>query len=590
MRSETAAPGTSKEWMWLTALLLVFVLLRGLALGADPLPDTEGGFITDWGDWSRNARLHALWGTWMVDNNNVGILGAFGFTMAVRSMFALLGVGQAQTNLVNVLSGIASILAVYALIRRFSGAKVALLGAALMGFNPMTIAYDRSGYPESFQLLFMILAVAAIFSSRYWIVVLGGICFAIAIVVKWTALILGPIVALIWASRWVASRIFRLGPRFSWKPFLLYGTVAGLALGVYALAWVLPHKTALGQYIDEMSVGAFAPVARGARPDRVSLFGFTTLGFRMNGFFGMQWYLLILAACFAASRITRTLRAPVTQLEIACWAWLAIGSLSLARLFYQPDRRFLFLVPPLVVLCALFLGRDIALGPSRWSGRSRVVSFAAAGALLGGILALLVARHFGPYRVMAIALRMGHPISYSAAAGVFVTTALVGAAILAAGLSGQLPVALSVRRQWVLVPTICLIVVLRWVDQIAHRSHSIRRVEAAVARLTDSWPSNQRVAFGGAVSTFVVGTRVLGVSDPNERVPPPLAILLERPNVPFEPVLRQVLAGPPPKVRCAEFPIWPRRDKSPRYTAHLLVVPERLEECVRAVAETATSP
>jgi 4-amino-4-deoxy-L-arabinose transferase-like glycosyltransferase len=576
--------------MWLAALLLVFVLLRGLALGADPLPDTEGGFITDWGDWSRNARSHYLWGTWMVDNNNVGLLGAFGFTMAVRSMFALLGVGQAQTNLVNVLSGIASILAVYALIRRFSGARVALLGAALLGLNPMTIAYDRSGYPESFQLLFMILAVAAIFSSRYWIVVLGGICFAIAIVAKWTALILGPIVTLIWASRWVASRIFRLGPRFSWKPFLLYGTVAAGALGVYALAWVLPHKTALGQYFDEMSVGAFAPVGRGARPDRVSLFGFTTLGFRMNGFFSMQWYLLLVATCFAASRITRTLRAPVTQLEIACWAWLAIGSLSLARLFYQPDRRFLFLVPPLVVLCALFLGREIALGPSRWSGRSRLLAFVVAGALLGGVLAFLFARHYGPYRVIAIAVRMGHPISYSAAAGILVTTALIGAAILAAGISRYPRGELSIHRPWVLVPMICLIVALRWGDQITHRSHSIRRVEAAVARLTDPWPSNQRVAFGGAAATFVVGTHVLGVSDPNTRIAPPLAILLERPNVPFEPVLRQVLTGPSPKVRCAEFPVWPRRDKTPHYVAHLLVVPERLEQCVRAVAETAPSP
>ncbi|HEV8612620.1 MAG TPA: hypothetical protein VGQ73_03855, partial [Gemmatimonadales bacterium] len=124
----------------------------------------------------------------------------------------------------------------------------------------------------------------------------------------------------------------------------------------------------------------------------------------------------------------------------------------------------------------------------------------------------------------------------------------------------------------------------------------MRRVEAAVARLTDSWPASERVAVGGAASTFSVGTHVLGASyewkGPTavERFHPPLAISLEWPGQPFEPVLRQMLAGPPAKVDCARLPVWPRVDQTPRFVLHLLVEPRRLEQCRAAVAETAPTP
>ncbi|HEV8613554.1 MAG TPA: glycosyltransferase family 39 protein, partial [Gemmatimonadales bacterium] len=255
MSAETSAHEKRNEFAWLAVLLIVVITVRALALGADPLPDTEWGFIIDWGDWSRNARTHALWGIWMVDDNNLGLYGAFGFTLAIRLCFELLGVGQAQTNLVNAISGILTVLAVYSVVRSFAGQKTALLAALLMGVNPITITHDRSGYPESFQLLFVVLAVTTIFSSRGWVAALGGLCFALAIMAKWTGLVLAPIVGLIWISQWAANRFFGLEPHFSRRRLLLYGTVAASVLLIYAVAFVLPHRADLGLEIAASSEG-----------------------------------------------------------------------------------------------------------------------------------------------------------------------------------------------------------------------------------------------------------------------------------------------------------------------------------------------
>ena len=95
MSAEAAAREKRTELIWLAALLLVVIVLRVFALGADPLRDTSGGFIDDWGDWVKNARLHFLWGRWIVDDANLGLYTAFAHTMALRGAYALIGEGLA---------------------------------------------------------------------------------------------------------------------------------------------------------------------------------------------------------------------------------------------------------------------------------------------------------------------------------------------------------------------------------------------------------------------------------------------------------------------------------------------------------------
>src|SRR5206468_1124018 len=124
----------------------------------------------------------------------------------------------------------------------------------------------------------------------------------------------------------------------------------------------------------------------------------------------------------------------------------------LSTVFSLPNRRILFLTPPLAILNALLLGRELVLGPSLWSPRARRIAFAGTAALVGGTLAFYTSHYFGPYRVMAIAARLGRSLNYAQAAGALVSLAVVGSAILGSLLSARLRLAVKLRHQWWIVP------------------------------------------------------------------------------------------------------------------------------------------
>jgi len=572
--------------MLLAGLVLAVLLVRLFALGSDPLAQTDTGFIYDWGEWTKNARQHALWGVWILDDYNPGYYSAFAYTLAVRLAFAMLGVGWAQMLVVNALSGVATMMVVFAMVRSATSFRVAVVAAVLAGLNPLTIVYDRSAYPESFQLVFMTLAVAGVLSERPWAMVAGGISLAMAVAAKVTGLVALPIVGLAWAVRWAWSRRMGADQRVLLAQAIRFGAAAGVVLLVYSVAFVIPNWHWIRMQFMFASVGQFSAVGAGARPGRVSLFGNNLLGLRLNGFFAMQWYLLFIGALFAMGRISRTLRQPVVQLELVCWAWFGFGMLYLARLFYQPDRRFLIVLPPLVILAALFLGRDIAFGPSTWRSRSLATAGGAlAGALLCGLAAFYLSSVAGPLRVSRIANQFGMVWSHDVAAGAMVTAAVLAGALAGAIMFTRMPTLPVVRRSWLLAAVVAVIVLARWGIAMRQRTYTMAQVSAMIARLTSDWPVNDRVQRGSTAATFAMGTRNLGVGielkGPRsfERYHPPLDLSLAQPLA--------LPAGEAPRVDCAQIPVWPKPDGTPRYMVHLLVAPRYLTACLAASNATA---
>jgi len=582
-----ASGNRRREVAWLATLMLAVTVVRVVALSADPSMDIEGGFIYDWGEWAKNARLHALWGVWTVDDYNTGIYTAFGFTMAVRLAFEAFGVAQSSANLVNALAGVFSVLVTYRVVRVFASGRVALSAAALAGFAPLMIAYDRSGYPESFQNAFMVAAVAAVFSTRRSVAALGGVAFAFAILAKWTGLIVIPIAVVSWVVLWGGDRLLHLEPRFSWNRLLIYWTAAAAIMIPMLLAFIVPHWHEIAMQFVYSAKTIFTPTERGATPYRVSLFGQDTLGFRFNGFFRMQWFVVAAAGLFAAGRISRTLRQPLTQIELACWAWLAGTLLYSARQYYQPDRRFLILVPPLVILSGLFLARDITVGTSGWrSPRWRAASTAVAAALLAGLAAFYLTTFYTAWALTRVAFHSGLTLSYSSAAGLIVTAAVMVAGGAGWWFADRLPQA-TFRRQWLLVPVFSLLMLGRWSWQMYHRGHSMERIRTVVGRITDQWPASQRVVQGATAATFTMGTRALGVSIELEGPPAMqryhhrLDMYIAKGTMPVDPRFYRPPPGEAPKMDCAQLPLQP-----PRYTIHLFVDTAMVDQCRTA----ATAP
>ena len=575
------------EALWLFAILAVVIAFRAVSLGADPMPELDYGFISDAGTWFKNPRLHAVWGVWTVDDGNYGILTAPAYTVVVRAAFALLGVGYAQAYAVNAVSGVLSVVLIYTMVRREAGGSTALLAAAFTGLNVLTIAYDRSAYPESFQLMMMVAAVGAILASprRPWLAALGGLAVAIVLLSKPPGLVLAPIATATWAAPWIVHRWLGQPRRFEARGLAVFAAAAITALAIVGVVYLAPHAQDVWRHFqrqltDQAALGGMAT-------ERLQLFG-TRLGYRLNGFFRHEWFLLVVAAAFGAARIARVIRRPVTTIEVASWLWLVMGLGIMGLQTYQQDRRFLFLIPPLSILSALALGSAVELGESAWSSvrARRIGTGAAAGVLALVLLFYLVP--FGAGKAMAVGRLVGLTWSYGVAGGLLLSAMALSVGLLAAWRVPSLRWRGNVRGQIAVAVIPLLFVLARSGPEVLNRSRGLENVSRTLDRISADWPAGERVAAGWSAGTVTLGSRVLPVnheiSGPRaaERFRPQLELYAQNTGRPVEQSSYWAVPGRPLKVSCAQLPIWDDASGRPRITIHIFVEPDRVAACQAA--------
>ena len=76
------------------AILTLAAVIRLTALEADPPPTLSSDFLSDESWWAHNARNHALFGSWRLDDFNQGLFAAPLHTLFERVSFAVGGVGR----------------------------------------------------------------------------------------------------------------------------------------------------------------------------------------------------------------------------------------------------------------------------------------------------------------------------------------------------------------------------------------------------------------------------------------------------------------------------------------------------------------
>ena len=579
------------ERLLLAGLLVVVVALRMVALGADPMPELDAGFISDSGTWWKNAKQHLMWGQWIMDDGNFGLLTAPVHTLAVRGVFALFGIGYAQGFLLSAISGVITVLLVYAIVRREHGSRAALMAAAFAGIDVVMVTYDRGAYPEPFQLMLMLAAVGAVLASRDrpWLAALGGVAVAAVLLSKPPGLVLAPIAATAWGALWLADRLGERRPdrpvQFQLKGMLIYAITGALILGVVGIVFLRPYAHDVWLHFQQqMSDGK----ALGGRvTDRVLLFG-TPLGFRLNNFFRYEWYLLLVAAAFGAARIARVIRRPVTAIELASWIWVLLGLGVMGLQTYQQDRRFLFLVPPLAMLSAIALTTTVEIGESAWrSPRARRLATGGA----AGVLALVFLYYlipFGAWKMIGVGARLGRTWNYGEAGGLLLSAMIVGAMLVAAWWAPTLRWRGNVTMQ-LLVGIVPLgLVLARIVPELRTRGYGLRDTSHAIARITEGWSDADRVAVGWTAGSVTLDARVFPASNEvkglraAERFTPQLEIYSTS-GKPLQPRKFWATPGRPQKVVCAQLPAWNDAAGTPRLTVHILVEPDRLAACQAAV-------
>ena len=133
----------------LTAVAVASVAVLLLRLDADLPTPFPIDYALDEGYWLYNARNHALFGRWVLDDFNQAWLGAPLFTLAVRGVFAVLGVSYYSSRLVSALATLGSAALLWWLGRREPQFRLApwlfLCSSFVMGYGHVALVEPLAG-------------------------------------------------------------------------------------------------------------------------------------------------------------------------------------------------------------------------------------------------------------------------------------------------------------------------------------------------------------------------------------------------------------------------------------------------------------
>lgn len=349
---------------------LLAIVCLGLALRlAFPLADppwfsSVGVVWHDEGAWVHNARNRALTGAWQVDGDRWNPMYITPVLTGLEYLsFRAFGVGLWQARLVSEAMGILSVLLLGLGVARLGGRFAGLAAAALLATSFVSVTYDRAALMEATMVSCLVVAwycyTRAAASPRW-----GFLAGAAAIAAYFTkasaafflpALALDALLTIVLAREWrsnpgaaspdAAERT--RGTRGAWC------TLAGLsAAGLLGLlGFVVPNWSEYRFYNWQMSVTRKPTYSLSALVDRASWLPV------IHDFFTRIWIETVLAVSAVLGSVGRRWRSLAAGERLLIW-WLALGLTELVLHDVGNERRLVFLLPPLVALAALALGRE----------------------------------------------------------------------------------------------------------------------------------------------------------------------------------------------------------------------------------------
>jgi 4-amino-4-deoxy-L-arabinose transferase-like glycosyltransferase len=336
------------------------ILLRGVFPLADPPWQIPVGVVWhDEGAWTHNARNMALFGAWETDRWNPMYLAPV-FTVLEYVSFRVFGVGLWQARLVSEVLGFAAVLLVAGAVRHAAGRTAGAMAGALAATNFVWVMWNRAALLETTMVVPMTAALYAYARaglvggprSAAW----GALASAFAVIAFFAkaAAAFFPAALLLVAAAGLWDN-WRSRGRDGGAPIALNahtGVILGLAVSaiVAALVFVVPYWTEFAFYNWQMSVTRKPSYTLDAFVDRASWLPI------VHDFFTRQFMLLLLSLGALFSVLARWRRA--TVVERLSVAWILVGCAELIVHDVGNERRFVFLVPPLVALAAVVLGRD----------------------------------------------------------------------------------------------------------------------------------------------------------------------------------------------------------------------------------------
>ncbi|MBI2944906.1 MAG: glycosyltransferase family 39 protein [Candidatus Wallbacteria bacterium] len=369
------------------AILLALALSLRLAwLQADPPVASlgrlgnlqiSGVFLTDEGWYSRNARIHALEGTWTQpgDLNPIAITPLF--SAMQRVAFEISGVSLIAARTGPALLGGLAPAVLFVLLRRPLGRPFAMVGALLLATDFTSVMYSRLALTEIPYITLLLTSAALLLVARRHAshgLAAGSACvglLAIGFKLSAVSLTLVVIVDAVFVAVVLGFR-YRGGAALS-PVALAFTWAATLAAGatIFFASWVEPFgedaawltSRLLGQRLG--GVGAMVRGYAVFLQDGVPWHHWPIL-FPL-GLGGSLWVLAMACRHAVSGRFQRGPPGTIFEMppvEVRFLAlWLLVSTAGVASLSYQPLRYFLILVPSMAGLAAIALQQLWRRGP-----------------------------------------------------------------------------------------------------------------------------------------------------------------------------------------------------------------------------------
>ena len=353
------SPTTRHAAAGIALALLLGAALRLVWLTADPPAHGTVGIVWhDEGAWAHNARNRALWGTWRTDAWNPVFVAPV-FTALEYAAFREFGVGTWQARVVPAASGLFAVAALAIGVWAAGGRRAAMVGACLLSTNYVFVMWNRAALMESTMTAFIVAGWAAYAMTR-WRPAFGYVAGTMVTLAWFTkaaaAFFVAAIVfdALLTLALTRSARLRAIVSVDSPSADDARGAVAtlvGLAASAACVVvlFVVPHWTDYRFYNWQMSVTRKPSYTVRALMDRISWLPF------VQGFFSRMWAELVAASLATLVVLSQWRRAsPAARLLVL---WLLVGFVELAVHDAGNERRYVMLIPALIALAALFVGR-----------------------------------------------------------------------------------------------------------------------------------------------------------------------------------------------------------------------------------------
>ncbi len=353
------SPTTRRAAAGIALALLLGAALRLVWLTADPPAHGAVGIVWhDEGAWAHNARNRALWGTWRTDAWNPVFVAPV-FTALEYVAFRQFGVGTWQARVVPVASGLFAVAALAIGLWAAGGRRAAMVGAWLLSTNYVFVMWNRAALMESTMTAFIVAGWAAYAMTR-WRPAFGYLAGTMVTLAWFTkaaaaffvaAIVFDALLTLALASSARLRAIVSVDSPSADDARGAVATLVGLAASAACVVvlFVLPHWTDYRFYNWQMSVTRKPSYTIRALMDRISWLPF------VQGFFSRMWAELVAASLATLVVLSQWRRAsPAARVLVL---WLLLGFVELAVHDAGNERRYVMLIPALIALTALLVGR-----------------------------------------------------------------------------------------------------------------------------------------------------------------------------------------------------------------------------------------